>query len=121
VEWLWTEHRGSTTVAQQFANAVASLDAHKRWALNIADPGRDNLFVPQVYQRGAAALHALHAKIGDEAFFAGARLWLTRYADSSATTDDFQSVMEEASGEQLGKFFNDWLRAPVRPTEIPYR
>jgi aminopeptidase N len=119
VEWLWSEHRGSATAAQEFAKAVASLDAKNRWGLNIADPGRDNLFVAQVYQRGAAALYALHAKIGEEAFFSGARLWLARYDGSSATTDDFQAVMEEASGEQLDGFFNVWLRAPVRPMEIP--
>ena len=115
VEWLWAEHQGSGTVAQQFAKSVAFLDANNRWALNIADPGRDNLFAGPVYQRGGAALHALRAKIGDEAFFAGARLWLARYDDSSATTDDFQSVMEEASGEQLDHFFNDWLREGDRP------
>ena len=43
----------------------------------------------------------------------------TRYDDSSATTEDFQAVMEEASGEQLDNFFNAWLRAPARPAEIP--
>ncbi|MDR6417286.1 M1 family metallopeptidase [Pseudarthrobacter sulfonivorans] len=119
VEWLWAEHRRTSTVARQFANTVESLDSNKRWGLDITDPGRDNLFVAQIYQRGAAALHALRVKVGDEAFFEGAGLWLTRYDDSSATTGDFQAVMEEASGEELDNFFNTWLRAPVRPVEIP--
>jgi aminopeptidase N len=119
VEWLWAEHQGSTTAAQEFAKTVASLDANNRWGLNIADPGRDNLFVPQVYQRGTAALYALRAKIGDDAFFSGARSWLSRYHGSAATTDDFQAVTEEASGEQLSQFFDAWLRAPVKPREIP--
>ena len=101
LEWLWAEHRGGPTMQQQFADAVAYLDADNRWALNIADPGRDNLFAGQVYVRGAAALHALRAKIGDKAFLAGARLWLTRYNDSTATTEDFEAVMEKASGQQL--------------------
>ena len=119
VEWLWAEHRGTATVAQQFADAVASLDSNKRWGLDITDPGRDNLFVAQVYQRGAAALHALRVKVGDKAFFAGARLWLTRYDDSSATTNEFQAVMEEASGEPLDTFFKEWLRDGVRPKTLP--
>jgi aminopeptidase N len=119
VEWLWAEHRGTATVAQKYAEAVASLDSNMRWGLNITDPGRDNLFVAPVYQRGAVALHALRVKVGDEAFFDGARSWLVRYDDSSATTEDFQAVMEEVSGEQLDTFFNAWLRAPVRPMEIP--
>ncbi len=115
VEWLWAEHQGTATMPEQFADAVAYLDANNRWALNIADPGRDNLFVGQVYVRGAAALHALRAKIGDAAFFAGARLWLTRFNDSTATTEDFEAVMEKASGQQLDAFFDDWLREGDRP------
>jgi aminopeptidase N len=115
VEWLWAEHQGTATMSGQFADAVAYLDAKNRWALNIADPGRDNLFMAQTYFRGAAALHALRAKIGDAAFFAGARSWLTRYNDSTATTEDFESVMEKASGQQLDAFFDDWLREGDRP------
>jgi len=119
IEWLWAEHRGTATVAQRFAHTITSLDTSNRWGLNIADPGRDNLFAPPVYQRGAAALHALRVRIGDEAFFEGAQLWLNRYDDSSATTEDFQAVMEEASGQGLNGFFNDWLRAGVRPARMP--
>ena len=89
---------------------MAYLDANNRWALNIADPGRDNLFAGQVYVRGAAALYALRGKIGDAAFLAGARSWLSRNSDSTATTEDFQAVMEKASRQQLGAFFDDWLR-----------
>ncbi|WP_268747954.1 M1 family aminopeptidase [Pseudarthrobacter chlorophenolicus] len=77
--------------------------------------GRDNLFAEPVYRRGAAALHALRVRIGDAAFFAGANEWLDRYRNSSATTGDFEAVMEEASGQQLDAFFNDWLREGDRP------
>lgn len=119
IEWLWAEHRELATVAQQFTATVTSLDINNRWGMNIADPGRDNLFSPAVYQRGAAALHALRVRIGDDAFFEGARLWLDRYDDSSATTEDFQAVMEEASGEPLDTFFKEWLRDPARPAVIP--
>lgn len=115
LEWLWAEHQGVATMPQQFMDAVAYLDAENRWALNIADPGRDNLFAAQVYLRGAASLHALRAKIGDKAFLAGARLWLTRYNDSTAATEDFETVMEKASGRQLDAFFDDWLREGDRP------
>ncbi|MBT2564957.1 M1 family metallopeptidase [Arthrobacter sp. ISL-85] len=115
IQWLWAEHQGKSTVAKQFTDTVADLDSKNLWGLNIADPGRDNLFAEQVYHRGAAALHALRAKIGDQAFFAGAKEWLDRYSNSSATTEDFENVMEEASGRQLDAFFNDWLREGDRP------
>ncbi|WP_231556319.1 M1 family metallopeptidase [Cryobacterium sp. MLB-32] len=115
IEWLWGEHQGTATISSQFADTVAYLDANDGWALNITDPGRDNLFADPVYLRGAAALSALRAKIGDDAFFAGARMWLTQYKDSSATTENFEAVMEKSSGRQLHTFFNDWLREGDRP------
>jgi aminopeptidase N len=116
IEWLWAERQGTATIPDQFADTVAYLDANDGWALNIADPGRDSLFDAPVYLRGAAALYALRATIGDTAFFDGARLWLSRYSDSTATTEDFQAVMEESSGQQLDSFFDDWLREADRPT-----
>ncbi|ACL38184.1 Peptidase M1 membrane alanine aminopeptidase [Pseudarthrobacter chlorophenolicus A6] len=115
VEWLWAEHQGKATLAQQFTDTVAELDSKNLWGLDISDPGRDNLFAEQVYRRGAITLHALRARIGDTAFFAGATEWLDRYGNSSATTRDFEKVMEEASGQQLDAFFNDWLREGNRP------
>ncbi|MCI4658090.1 M1 family metallopeptidase [Cryobacterium zhongshanensis] len=115
IEWLWAEHQGTATIPAQFANAVSYLDANDGWTLNIADPGRDELFAAPVYLRGAAALHSLRAKVGDKAFFAGARLWLNRYKGSTATTADFEAVMEKTSGQSLTTFFNEWLRQGVRP------
>jgi aminopeptidase N len=115
IEWLWAEHQGKATVPAQFADSVAYLDAKNLWALDIADPGRDHLFDAPVYVRGAAALYALRAKVGDAAFLAGARSWLNRYSGSTATTEDFQAVMEKVSGQQLDAFFDDWLRQGDRP------
>lgn len=115
IEWLWAEHREDATVTEHFTEAVTYLDENDGWALDIADPGRDNLFDAPVYLRGAAALYALRAQIGDDAFFEGARLWLTQYNDSTGTTDDFEVVMEESSGRQLDAFFDDWLRDGDRP------
>jgi len=42
-------------------------------------------------------------------------LWLNRYKGSTATTADFQAVMERTSGQSLTTFFDEWLRQGVRP------
>jgi aminopeptidase N len=86
------------------------------WNLALADPGPTGLFASPVYNRGAATLHALRQKIGDAAFLAGAQLWLERYDDGDATTEDFEAVYEEASGQDLSAFFDVWLRDRVKPT-----
>jgi aminopeptidase N len=51
--------------------------------------------------------------MGTETFWAGIREYYRRYRDSNASADDFRQVMEEASGQDLRWFFDQWLhRAP---------
>ncbi|MBD8869480.1 M1 family metallopeptidase [Nocardioides sp. MJB4] len=114
--WLWTEHDGGSTAQARF-NAVMNRPATSSfWNLEIADPGPFGLFAGAVYDRGAATLHALRVKIGDEAFFETAREWVTRYDDSTATTEDFEALAEEISGQDLDAFFDVWLHTPTKPT-----
>jgi aminopeptidase N len=113
--WLWVEHRGGPTAQQSYDDWYAESRSDSYWELPIGDPGADGLFSDQVYDRGAATLQALRVQVGDDAFFAGARLWLARHDDSSATSEDFQAVFEEVSGQDLGEFFDIWLRDPVKP------
>ncbi|MEO7268055.1 MAG: M1 family metallopeptidase [Knoellia sp.] len=114
-EWLWTEHDGGDSAQSSFEAVMEIPAADDFWHLDVADPGPLNLFLSPIYDRGAATLHALRLKVGDDAFFAGTREWLTRYDDSTGTTEDFQAVFEEETGEDLGPFFDTWLRTPARP------
>jgi len=67
------------------------------------------------YPKGAWVLHMLRGYIGDSAFFRGIREYYRRYRDSTALSDDFRSVMEEAAGRDLEWFFRQWLRQPGYP------
>ncbi len=62
-----------------------------------------------VYQKGGWVLHMLRGEIGDEKFWAGIRDYYARYRNSSASTADFQHVMEENSGADLDWFFDQWI------------
>jgi len=94
--------------------AIPASDAF--WNLTIADPGVTSLLVFPVYSRGAGTLYALREKIGNDAFLTGTHIWLERYGGGDATTEDFQSVFEEASGMDLSTFFDVWVRSPEKPT-----
>ena len=115
-EWLWSEETGGTTTQASFDDIMSIPADDEFWDLAIADPGPFGLFHGAVYDRGAATLHALRSEVGDEAFFAAARLWLTRYDDATGTTEDFQAVYEEVSGQDLDAFFDMWVRTPTKPT-----
>jgi aminopeptidase N len=61
------------------------------------------------YQKGGWVLHMLRQRIGDDRFWAGIRAYYQRYKDGSASTADFRAAMEEASGQNLSAFFDQWL------------
>ena len=92
---------------------VARLEAEgKDHALVYASwkrPSADDRAV--VYTRGAYVLHLLREELGDEAFWAGIRLYTRRNWERSVTTADFQAAVEEASGRDLHAFFDKQVYA----------
>lgn len=62
-----------------------------------------------VYQKGGWSLHMLRGVLGDATFWGGIREYYRRYRDANASTADFERVMEETSGQDLGWFFRQWL------------
>ncbi len=115
-EWVWTEAAGGDSAQTRFEEVMEIPDDDPFWELVVADPGPLGLFLGAIYDRGAATLHALRGKVGDENFFAGARRWLEHYGDGTATTEDFEAVYETVSGQDLDAFFDVWLRTPSKPT-----
>ncbi|UCE04599.1 MAG: HEAT repeat domain-containing protein [bacterium] len=69
----------------------------------------DEMFSYIEYQKAGLVLHTLRYVIGDSLFFASLKTYLKRFAYQSVVTSDFQQVLEEVSGQQLGWFFYQWL------------
>jgi len=68
------------------------------------------------YQKGGFVLHMLRDQVGENAFFSALKEYYRKNRHSTALTDDLQAEMEKASKQQLGWFFNQWLRRPGYPT-----
>lgn len=66
----------------------------------------------QIYQKGSWILHMLRGVVGTDIFWKGIRSYYTKYKDLNATTSDFRKEMEEASGQDLETFFEQWLYKP---------
>lgn len=62
------------------------------------------------YQKGAWVLHMLRGQLGTETFWRGIRAYYARYYNGNASTADLRREMEEVSGQELGWFFDQWLR-----------
>lgn len=73
-------------------------------------------YVPVVYHKGSAVFDMLRAMIGDEAMAKGLALYAKNFARDYARLDDLRKAMEQASGQQLGWFWQQWLNktGPIR-------
>ncbi|QJY44984.1 M1 family metallopeptidase [Pseudonocardia broussonetiae] len=117
-EWLWSEHEGRETVAQQFATVTAIPADDPFWTLPIGDPGPDRIFDEAVYVRGAMTLQALRTTVGDEAFFRILPEWTARRSGQNVRTAEFVALAEEVSGQQLDDLFTTWLATPEKPAGL---
>jgi aminopeptidase N len=61
------------------------------------------------YQKGAWVLHMLREMVGTDVFWKGVSAYYNHFRDGNATTADFRRFMEEASGQDLGWFLQQWL------------
>jgi aminopeptidase N len=67
------------------------------------------------YEKGGFVLHMLRAQVGEAAFFDALRSYYAKHKHSTAVTDDLRAEMERTSKQQLGWFFDQWLRRPGFP------
>ncbi|HEX8179947.1 MAG TPA: M1 family aminopeptidase [Pyrinomonadaceae bacterium] len=115
-EALWNEH---LLGADDFlygdirADQNAYLDAWRRGyrrpivTPNYQDP--EAVFDVYAYQRGGAVLHMLRRVLGEANWWRALNHYLTRYAHQPVDTAQFRSAVEEATGQKLDWFFDEWV------------
>lgn len=114
-EWLWTEFSGGADAGDHADRYYAKL-RDSRQDILLADPGPEDMFDDRVYKRGALTLHALRLAIGDEAFFALLRAWVSGYSGRTVTTDDFLHLAADHSPIDLRPLWDAWLFSEPLPT-----
>jgi len=117
-EWRWAEEAGGPTTAKTFARLLAAPAAESGlWNPPPgAVPGPADLFAESVYVRGAMALEALRQQVGDAAFLATLRAWVSTHRHGNASIAEFIALAEAQSGQQLESLFATWLEQPGKPT-----
>jgi aminopeptidase N len=114
-EWLWEEHLGRSTVAENFELYYSLPGEHAVWRTPPGDPGKPLLFGAAVYKRGAMTLQALRRTVGDTAFFEILKAWSAQKRFANATTAEFIALAEQVSGRSLASLFNSWLNTKGKP------
>jgi aminopeptidase N len=74
-----------------------------------------NMYDNHLYPGGSCRLHMLRQRLGDEAFWSGVQLYVQRFAKKTVKTSDFQNCLEEVSGLNLSRFFDEWLYSKGYP------
>ena len=76
----------------------------------------NNVSGAMMYQKGAWILHMLRRNLGEEAFNAGIASYYAEFMNKNAQTADLRRHLEEASGQDLEQFFDQWLFQGGIPT-----
>ncbi len=117
-EALWLERRRGR---EAYLDYLAQIGPRRHPDLftqagTLADPS-PILPNPLVYDKGAWLLHMLRGRIGDGPFFALLRAWTSapQRAYGNAATADLVAAASAVAGEDLGPWFDPWLRSAAVP------
>ncbi|KAI8618086.1 hypothetical protein BC830DRAFT_1166471 [Chytriomyces sp. MP71] len=68
-----------------------------------------DMFDMHTYPGGAFRIHMLRHIVGDDAFWKAVKKYVNAFAGKSVETEDFKRALEQESGLNLTKFFDQWI------------
>ncbi|MEM6963524.1 MAG: M1 family aminopeptidase [Bacteroidota bacterium] len=72
----------------------------------------DQTYGTHTYQKGALVIHNLRGYLGDDLFKTGMKAVLDEYAYGHMDAFQFRDALTQATGVDLGPFFDAWIFAP---------
>lgn len=112
---VWFEHEhGADEAAWRRAEEAESYkkedkDRYRRPLVTSRYANPLNMFDRHSYPKGARVLHMLRYVLGDEAFWRTIRHYTKKYASQSIETAQFRIALEEATGQGLDWFLDQWM------------
>ncbi len=108
-EAIYAEKLHGSDNYHSYMNFIAYYGLGK--TIYVEDPLTDPIFDTIVYDKGAWVLHMLRFVMGDSLFFSATKSYLNDplFKYKSATTSDFQRIMEQYYGSDLNWFFQQWI------------
>lgn len=120
-EALWWEQRYGVS---GYHSKMAELVYYGSGTIYVEDPETESIFNSRLsYNKPAWVLHMLRHIVGDETFFEIMRSYADdpRFKYGTATTEDFQTVVEEITGQDFSNFFQQWIYGQGFPHYRAYR
>ncbi len=114
------KHDGDAAFRQYMKSAADAYFAFaKQRRIPLHDTETEDLFKllnGNNYQKGAWVLHMLRSQLGDDAFWRGLRAYYAKHKNSTATSEDLRTALEQASGANLQPFFASWIYGAGHPS-----
>lgn len=120
-EYLWREHsRGRDearfVIFQDFLTYLREdWTSHRRPIDCRKYRFSEELMDRHAYEKGACVLDMLRWTLGDDGFFRSLAHYLKKFEFGVAETNDFKVAIEEATGQNLHWFFDQWLHGAGYP------
>ncbi len=120
MESIYFEHsRGPDAYMWEIeGNTQGYLEEARRYVRPLSTkmyPNGDSMFDSHSYPKGGAILHTLRRFLGDEAFFAGLKAYLTKWRHTPVQSSQLCRVMTESSGINCEPFWKQWIDSPGHP------
>lgn len=119
-EYLWNEYKYGREEAD--LQRIGDLSAYLREAktkqvdlIRFSYEDREDMFDRHSYQKGGLILHMLRKWVGDEAFFASLKEYLSTHKFQPVEVHDLRLAFEKVTGQDLNWFFNQWFLASGHP------
>lgn len=120
-QYLWDEHRYG--IDQADYNAEIEKEGYYASSSNGSNHNliwydyddKEQMFDGHSYNKGGRILHMLRNYLGDEAFFAGLKLYLQTNKFKAAEFHHLRQAFEEVSGQDLNWFFDQWFTGKGHP------
>ncbi len=107
----WAETLGTRAAEDYYLDDYALyLEVDRRRRMPLASMGSNN-----IYAKGSLVLLMLERTLGRERFRASLHRYLRHHAFGSASSDHFRHAIAEATGEDLGWFFDQWVYQAGHP------
>lgn len=116
-EYLWFEHAHGRDEAEMhrqsdLAQYLSEAESKQEPLVRYRYADREDMFDSHSYQKGGLVLHLLRRVVGDEAFFASLKRYLTRNAYGTAELANLREAFEAVTGRDLNWFFDQWFLSP---------
>lgn len=125
-EYLWFEHkygkdRADSHLRTEREGYLMESKTKMHDLIDFTYADKEDMFDAHSYNKGGCILNMLRHYLGDDAFFAGLKTYLTDNAYSTGEAHQLRLALEKVTGEDLSWFFNQWYYSAGHPVlDISY-